>query len=141
MKNFLTVVAALVIVLGAYEWYNRERAGRYVDVANIAQGMQIAVQAKHAIMGFYQSEGKFPSSNYQLSLKEPNKYITSSLKSMEVTKGGTITLTFNGTSGVENGIVQLVPDDSNLAVGVQWSCTTPTYKDMEELMPQCKYLP
>jgi hypothetical protein len=141
MKRFLTVLVALVLALGVFEWYNNYRTKKFVAAAHVAEGLALAVSIKNQIAYFYSETGKLPSSNQEIGLPEAEQFVGQSLTSLAVSDGGAITLTFNELSGVKDGIIRLVPDASNPAMVVQWQCVTPNYKNIGGWAPQCKYVP
>lgn len=107
----------------------------------LVEGLQVSANVKQQLAEFYQNRGEFPSSNKELGLSEPGRFVGQSLMSLDVSEGGVITLRYDKKSGVENGIIRLTPDVSNPAMGIQWRCVTPSYQNVGAFMPQCKYVP
>ncbi len=116
-----------------------EAKQRFIGAANIAEGIQASSFAKPAIVDFYMSEGRWPSSNADIGMQAPDKFSGHSLRSMAVSAGGVITLTYDEKSGVDRGVVQLIPDASNPQLGIKWRCVTPTYANIATIMPNCEY--
>lgn len=139
LKMYLVVVAAMVSVLVGYEWYKKPSSKDYFAAANIVEGISVAGRAKVHVAMYYEIASAFPSSNQDLGLPSPEKFIGQSLTSLRVSEGGVITLTYNSKSGIENGVIQLTPSISP-AMGIQWKCSTPSYKTIIQIMPTCEYV-
>ncbi len=111
----------------------------YQARAHISEGLMVASQVKLAVAEYYASNGKLPSSNKELDLPEAREYQRNAIKALAVTKGGVINVQFNEKSGVENGIVRLVPDVSKLHMGMGWSCVSPSFKSIGSWAPPCRF--
>ncbi len=118
-----------------------ESSKRFKASAYTSEGLAAAANAKTRVVEFYFETGKFPSSNEEAGLPPAEQFVGHSLTSLAVSEGGVITVTMNELSGVKDGAIRLLPDDSNQAMGVQWRCETPSYKDIGGWAPQCKYVP
>lgn len=137
MKKILTVVIVLVVAMGIFEWYKK----RFVAAAYVSEGLALAVTIKNQVAMFYDEYGRFPSSNQELDLPGPEQFAAQSIASLAISNGGAITVTFNELSGTDGGTIQMVPDTTNPAVGVRWRCETPSYKNISDWAPQCKFVP
>lgn len=137
MKKFFIVVIALVVALGLFEWYKK----RFIVAAYVSEGLALAVSVKNQVANFYGEYGKFPASNKELDLPKPEQFAVQSITSLAISNGGVITITFNELSGIEGGTIRLLPDSSNPAASVRWRCETPSYKNIGDWAPQCKYVP
>lgn len=118
-----------------------ENSRRFKASAYISEGLAAAANVKTRVVEFYFETGKFPSSNEELGLPEAERFAGQSLTSLAISEGGVITVAMNELSGVRNGIIRLLPDDNNPAMGVQWRCETPSYRDIGGWAPQCRYAP
>lgn len=141
MKILTAVIISVVVTLGILKWYSDYRSAQYVAAAYIAEGLALATNIKHEIAYFYAENGRFPSSNEELGLPAPEQFVGQSLSRLAVSDGGVIAITFNHLSGIKDGVIRLLPDGSNPAMGLQWRCETPSYKNIGEWAPQCKYTP
>ena len=103
--------------------------------------MQASSFAKVAITDFYQSENRWPGSNQDIGMQAPEKFAGRTLRSMEVSEGGVITLTYDDKTGVDKGTIRLIPDGSNAGYGIKWRCVTPSYENIATMMPTCEYVP
>lgn len=141
MKNVLTIVVAVAVVLGGLEWYRVHQTGKLVAAAHVAQGLALAGSVKNHVAAFLAEQGRFPSSNDELGLPEAERFAGQALTRLAVSEGGIITVTFNKLSGVAGGTIRLLPDEDRTAVGMRWRCETPSYRDIATLAPQCSYVP
>lgn len=82
IKLFITVVIAMSLVLGVYEWYNMKRSKQYVSMAYISEGLSSGAAVKMNIEEYYFETGEFPSSNQELNLPAPEEFIGQSLTSL-----------------------------------------------------------
>lgn len=111
----------------------------YQARAHIAEGIMVASQVKLAVAEFYASEGRLPASNHDLDLPPPSEYQRNAIKALAVSGGGVINIQFNDQSGVENGIVRLVPDASKPHMGMGWSCVSPSFRNIGTWAPPCRF--
>lgn len=103
-----------------------------------AEGLQLSGSAKVAVAEYYFSNGEFPSSNAELGLGAPEQFHGQSLRSMHLSEGGIITLTYDAKSGFDGGSIQLIPEVGATA-GLQWKCVTTDFRDIAASIPQCGY--
>lgn len=95
----------------------------YITRARVSEGMQMAGAAKTAVAETRQATSAFPADNPTAGLPGTisSQYVTSILVG-DVPSGGTITITYNGTSGVADGAtITFVPLFTNGAIS--WDCT------------------
>ena len=139
-KMNIAYIASLMIVILSGCSQSEEEVKQYSAAAYITQGLATSSRVKTYISTYYSDLGKLPTSNKQAGLPMPSKFKDGALKSMRLTDGGVILLTFNKDSGVDNGTIELVPNISNPVMGVVWQCQTSSYKGIEVLVPQCSYI-
>jgi len=108
-------------------------------LAYLSEGLSRGTMAKLHITERYMLEGAFPSSNYGAGLPIPTEITGQSLKSLRVSTGGIITLTFDEKTGVEDGMIKLVPQYKDSFTGITWACFTSSYKYISKILPQCHY--
>ena len=131
----LVVIFLLVGVWG----YKQQSTQGIVDTVFIAEGFQTGVMLKQATAEFYYHQGELPSSNQEVGMGAPEVYANNALKSAEVTSKGEIKLTYDGKTGVDDGVVRLIP---TVVPGMlKWRCETSDYPNIGKYMPQCQYLP
>jgi len=129
---------AVFIVLGLWG-YKQQTNQQLVDTVFIAEGFEAGVMLKQATAEFYYHQGKLPSSNQDVGLGGPEVYASNSLQTAAITENGEIELTYDAKSGVEAGVVRLIP---TVVPGMlKWRCETQDYQNIAKYMPQCKYLP
>ena len=105
--------------------------------AKLAQGLQMSTMFKMAVSEFYQTQGHFPESNQEARLQPPTDFTSGALAAAEIRKNGVITLTYTAETGVDGGEVHLIPNER--AFGLGWSCESPDYKDINQLISSCTY--
>lgn len=98
--------------------------------------------ARVAVAESFMTTGKMPTSNAEAGLPEANTFRGRSLRAAQVVDDGRIRLLFDGESGHDGGIIELVPDVGHLdSMGVQWRCETRDYPQIIRAVPSCDYLP
>lgn len=164
---FATLLAVLVAIL-AYHFYRnwddqRTQQSRATVVAQVdAQGRTLdstvaaeqrateliradvvaMASARVAVAESFMTTGKMPTSNAEAGLPAAESYRGRSLRAAQVIPDGRIRLLFDGESGHEGGIIELVPDVGHLdSMGVQWRCETHDYPQIIRAVPSCDYLP
>jgi hypothetical protein len=105
--------------------------------AKLSQGLQMGAMLKMAVAEFYQMQGRAPASNEEAGLDPPEAYASGTLAAAEVRSGGVIALIYTAASGVNGGEVYLLPKER--AFGLGWSCESPDYRDIDQLLPSCVY--
>ena len=111
-----------------------------LSLAYISEGFSASAVVKAQVAEYFAVTGELPSSNAEANIRIPESYAGVSLKSVRVSRGGVITLTYDEKTGVNNGIIQLVPYVGNSALGLRWQCNTSSYKGIERMAPQCNYI-
>ena len=111
-----------------------------LSLAYISEGFSASAVVKAQVAEYYSVTGKLPSSNAEAGIRIPESYAGVSLKSVRISGGGVITLTYDEKTGVNNGTIQLVPYVGNSALGLRWQCNTSSYKGIERMASQCNYI-
>lgn len=163
VASLLGVLAALVCFTHYQRWEaQREQLQAATVVAQVdEQGRQLdrrvdaeqraieliradfvaAAAAKVAVAESFLTNGRMPASNTEAGLPPATSYRGRSLISAAVVDGGRIQLTFDGESGRDGGVIDLVPDLAHIdAMGVQWRCETTDYPQIARALPSCDYL-
>lgn len=118
----------------------RQLAERTIAQAREAQvireALVVASSAKAAVAEYYLTTGQMPNDNAQLGLGAAESWRGTSLQSLRILEGGRIQLTFDETSGVKDGVIELVPDlAGEESMGVQWQCTTRDFARIARVWP------
>ncbi|MGH8529676.1 MAG: pilin [Nevskiales bacterium] len=119
--------------------YAEKERAHYQSAAYLAEGLNASANAKAVITEYYQSNGEWPNSNEDVGLPAPGEFSGRALRSMAVTSGGTIRLTYNEKTGVRGGTIELIPDASQPEIGVKWRCESSSYSNITITIPQCIY--
>ena len=137
-KKWAIALIAVFLIVGL--WGYRQQSNQSVfDTFHIAEGLQAGSLLKQASAEFYYQQGKLPSSNKEVGLGEPEVYASNALLSAGITANGEIKLTYDARTGVENGVVRLIP---TVVPGMlKWRCETRDYQSIGKYMPQCQFLP
>lgn len=114
------------------------RKEKFLAASFRAEGLQMGATAKLAIAEHYMATGKLASSNAQVGLPAPAQFKGRSVRSMRISEGGVITLTYDAKSGIDGGAIQLVPEHT-LSSRLRWRCVSPDFHDIAETIPQCSY--
>jgi len=133
-------IGLVVVFLFVGLWgYKQQSTQGIVDTVFIAEGFQTGVMLKQATAAFYYQHGKLPTSNNEVGLGAPEVYANNALLRAQVTLNGVVELTYDGKTGIDKGVVRLIP---TVVPGMlKWRCETTDYPNIGKYMPQCKYLP
>jgi hypothetical protein len=105
----------------------------------LAEGLQVAASAKTAIAESYMTNMQFPATNQEAGLPAPGQMRGQSLQSLRLSRNGVISLTYDGKTGVDQGLIRLVPDVRAGGGQIGWRCETPSYTNIAAFFPQCTY--
>lgn len=167
MITFLASLLGAAIALLAFHFYRNwdeqrqqpsratvvtqvDQQGRTLD-ANVAaeqrsieliRGDVVAMaSAKVAVAESFMTTGKMPVNNAEAGLPAAESYRGRSLRAAQIVPDGRIRLTFDGESGHDGGIVELIPEIGHLdSMGVQWRCETRDYPQIIRAVPSCDYV-
>ncbi len=150
LLGFLGIFAAAVAALFAYQYFNNWKMSKSAIDDNSAEVqaqrdmlsedfIRASSSAKVAYAEYFASMGKMPQDNKEIGLYEPPEYRGQSLTRMEVMPGK-IVLSFDAKSGVDGGQIELIPDASSVAMGVQWQCRTASYPNVARFARGCVYI-
>lgn len=165
--TFFATLLGVVVALVAYQQYQRwdgqretartatvvakvDDQGRELDQKVAAEQRAIeliradfvaAAAAKVAVTESWLTMGRMPANNAEAGLPPAESYRGRSLKSAAVIADGRIRLTYDGESGRDNGVIDLIPElGASDAMGVQWRCETRDYPQIIRALPTCDYL-
>ncbi|MDZ4811221.1 MAG: pilin [Pseudomonadota bacterium] len=98
--------------------------------------------AKVAISEAFMTNGVAPNSNAEAGLPVPADLRGQSLREMHVRYGGKIEMIYDQRSGVDGGVISLIPDlELAMRSGmINWRCETSDYPDISKFMPGCQYV-
>lgn len=105
----------------------------------LAEGLQMAANAKTAIAESYQTNMEFPATNQDVGLPAPTQMRGQSLRSLRLSRNGVISLTYDAKTGVDQGVIRLIPDVRAGDGRMSWRCETPSYANIAMFFPQCAY--
>ena len=95
-----------------------------------------------AIAEYYMTMVKMPEKPADAGLSPPEQYRGKTLKSATLAADGSINLIFDANSGVDGGLVRLIPDLSHAdTMGIQWRCQTSDYPQIARALATCEYVP
>lgn len=110
--------------------------------AFIASDFAQVGSAKVAIAEAFMTNGVAPNSNAEAGLPVAADLRGQSLREMHVRYGGKIEMIYDHQSGVEGGVISLIPDlELAMRSGtINWRCETSDYPDISKFMPSCHYV-
>lgn len=141
MKKLFTILILLVLVAVPLVLLklSGDKQEEYKHGAFIANGLALAMEVKQQVGEYYLVRGEMPENNGAMNLPSAEKFASQAVKAIEV-KDGVIIVKFNQLSGVDDGIIRLMPElmeGSGLAL---WNCETPSYSFVVQYAPQCRYV-
>jgi len=134
----------LLLLLVGYEFYTSVKGRDLLTAAHLVEGLSVATPIKIQVAEFYNMQGEFPINNAELGLPPPESFAGRSVKSIEVSLGGKITIAYNNALKKDSSIV-LTPTISAAysGQGINWSCATETIKQsfFDDISMPCFYVP
>ena len=131
---------ALNTAIDASKQYQQQQIDRAKRARAFSEGFMAAQQAKLSVGEYFQAEGKWPTSNKELGLPTAESYRTETLRSLNVepaAKAVRIRVKFVNQSGVEQQLLMVA--ETSEAGQITWTCRSPDVKDIQEIMPTCRY--
>jgi ankyrin repeat protein len=143
-KSFLSSLIVLIVLLAGYELYTGYKGRQLLTAAHFVQGLSLATPIKMQVVEYYMTQGEFPDSNAELGLPSSQYIRSRSVKNIEVSTGGKITIAYNsvlkdGSSIVLTPTIPLGPS----AQSIEWVCMTETIKQavLDNISIPCFYSP
>jgi hypothetical protein len=145
--QFLVVAAAVFAALFAYDALRGRRASGDFGAGAESERQRVlrsdfqraAPAAKISISEYFISNGRWPAGNREAGLPEPDSYRGESLRGLNVS-GSRIVLTFDARSGIDGGTIILTGAPTpNLAMGIDWRCTSPNLPQIAAIFPACSF--
>lgn len=134
--RFSITVAAVIVALILYDTFSPRGSRSAKKGYILIQGLQQAQYLKIQVMEYYMMKGVFPESNSDIGM--PDTGYGDDIKQIEIVEGGNIVITYNRSSGINNGQLLLSPDEG--LTGFDWNCITHDYISIDRWIPQCEYL-
>lgn len=107
----------------------------------VLEALQKGAILKVHVTEYFQSMGRLPNANAELSLPEPRAYQSTLLESMNVLPDGLIVAKLNGKTVAGGGTIYFKPT-SNPAVGfIEWQCISPDLGQIARIAQGCIYQP
>ena len=116
-----------------------ERKAQQLIAGYLAEGLQIAAAAKVAVAESYQVNLKWPATNQEAGLPEPAQMKARSLQSVRLSRNGVIVLTYDAKSGIDRGVIRLIPKARAGGGPIYWRCESPSFETIATIVPQCSY--
>ena len=143
-RLLLSPLFILILLLAGYEFYTASKGRELLTAAHIMEGLSEATAVKVQVAEYYYSHGDFPVSNDELGLPPPESFAGRSVKSIEVSLGGKITIAYNNALKKDSSIV-LTPSTAGgySGAGLRWNCATETIEQsyFDSMHAPCTYLP
>jgi hypothetical protein len=131
----LTVVVATIAILAMSTLGGcRSDKEKRESSTKLTQGFALAITARKPVVDAYQKMGKWPASNEEAGLPQPEKYATTTVSDLTVSSGGVITVRFNAGE-----TLRIMPDPRHIPVGSRWRCVTKNFDNAIATVP-CKPL-
>lgn len=146
MKKWMLLSPFLftVLLLAGYELYTSHKGRELMTAAYLVEGLNLATPVKMQVTEFYYTQGEFPASNDELGLPPPEALSGRSVKSIEVSMGGKITVTYNAAFKKDSSIVLTPTTQSGYSMqNLKWVCATDTIDSslLESIPVPCVFVP
>jgi Pilin (bacterial filament) len=131
---------ALNAAVDASKQYQQQQTTLSNRARPLSEAFMAAQQVRLATAEFFLSEGKWPTFNKEAGLPAADSFQTETIRSVALepaAKGARIRVKFKNESGIEQQLLMLA--NSSSAGQVSWSCISPDVKDVQEVLPNCRY--
>ncbi|MBA8889367.1 hypothetical protein FHW12_003610 [Dokdonella fugitiva] len=91
-----------------------------------------------ALVECYQTEGRWPDDPARCGI-DPSAYKGHLLDRVRVEAGGRYVAVLHAGYGLPAGEIRFTPTATGAVV--QWNCSTPSYPEIERVLPTCRYEP
>jgi len=100
----------------------------------ISAGLSLAGDARTAVETYWREQKRLPSNNAEAHLGVPASYASGPIRRLDIEGAGRVRVTLSAASGVDGGVILLVPTPSSSAdsYAIDWACTTPSYSDIHD---------
>lgn len=143
-KIFLSPLIIFVLFLVGYELYTGYKGREFLSAAHFVEGLSLATPIKMRVVEYYMTQGEFPESNEELGLPTSRSIRSRSVKSIEVSMGGKITITYNSALKEDSTLIlkPTIPHGYT-AQSVEWVCMTETIDQsvLDSVSTPCFYAP
>lgn len=131
----------VVFIWGGSTLFSAKTTAIQINTVSVVQGFQVGNMMRFEMKKYHNDFGRLPASNSDLGLPEKETYADQNLMSAGVGEDGVITLAYTKKSGVEGGVVQIVPSMDEQSHYVSWGCRSSSYPSIQKFLPQCRYIP
>lgn len=142
--SVLFPLVGFLVLFSGYEIYTSYKGHDLLVTAHVVEGLGLAAPIKVEVVEYYNMRGEFPASNAELGLPSPRSLYGQSVKSVEVSVGGKITVTYKDflSNGASITLTPFIPSGYSLQ-SIEWACTTETIgQSLFDNMPfPCFYSP
>jgi hypothetical protein len=131
---------ALNAAVDASKQYQQQQTTLSNRARPLSEAFVAAQQVKLAATEFFQSEGKWPTFNKEVGLPSADSFQTETIRTVALepaAKGARIRVKFKNESGTEQQLLMFA--NVSGAGQVTWSCISPDVKDVQEILPGCRY--
>lgn len=131
---------ALNSAVEASKQYQQQQVALSARARPLTEAIMAAQQFRLATTEFFQSEGKWPTFNKEAGLPAADSFQTDTIRSVALepyAKGARVRIKYKNESGIEQQLLML--GTSSVAGQVIWSCVSSDVKDIQEVLPGCRY--
>jgi Pilin (bacterial filament) len=131
---------ALNSAVDASKQYQQQQIALSSRARPLSEALIAAQQVRLAATEFLQSEGKWPTFNKEAGLPTADSFQTDIIRSVALepaAKGARIRIKYKNESGIEQQLLLL--GNSSAAGQVVWNCISPDVKDVQDVLPGCRY--
>jgi hypothetical protein len=139
IKKISLIAIPIVLILLAYNWYEKKQYAQYNNIAYLSEGIDRSMNIRLQLNEYFAATGKLPSTNKELNLPSPVSFSDGVLQSLEIQVQGVIRLTFTEKSGVEGGMIDYIPTPSPTTSWLEWRCVTSSFENIESWRPDCRF--
>jgi hypothetical protein len=105
--------------------------------ALVADAVQRATMFRVALTEYYQSNGRWPQDADEAGLPSGEEMRGGAVRSVEVGRGGTVTIALDATFGPDSRIV-LEPHSTAAGVQIEWRCRVSGDPALKQALPRCE---
>ena len=146
LTMFIVVVAGVFVALVLYGEFKTLRpiddfgVGKIHERVRIIKGdfVRASDPAKTSVAEYYVNTGKWPATNKDAALPEPNAYRGESLETLTVAENK-ITMSFDEKIGAGGGTIVMTATYAPDTMIIKWDCLSPNIADISTVIPYCQF--
>lgn len=114
---------------------------RQEDLPVLVQGYRIGRNVLVSVAEYSASMREYPETLYDAGVDVAEWVRGTPLERIDTDGEGRVAMQFDASSGVDGGVIYLVPEFLDDFFQVRWHCQTADYEHISAILPECRFTP